>query len=624
MTSSQFANTNRPGSDESAAGTTRSAAAGTSRAPLGPLILGPENAVHQPGNATPQYPPVPADDADPAVLSVDSGAQLGTLVLGPYALDTPPKDKGALDEGSQKEGDVQPRRATSIEAVLDSVSMSNALLSAASATDVQPSQMSRHGPSRRRVRGTPYPSQTAAPLDPGALHNDQVLSDLPAAVTKTDLPPDYATDAVPAYSARQPLAVGIAALVLLFGGVGAWSVSTTLTGAVVASGMVEVESERQVIQHPDGGVVRAIHVREGDLVAPGDVLVELDGSRIASQLAIVEGQLGELFARRARLEAERDGAATISFPADLLALTAANPVVSDKLQGERALFTARAEAMELQTSLVAEQNRQIENRIKGIEAQLEAARTETGLLESQLEDQQGLLDRGLTPLGQVLELQRALAELKGRVGSFEAEIAGLRGEAAGNEITLLQAKTQRREDAVATLRDLEFSQIELAERRLELIETLSRLEIRAPGEGVVYDSQVFALQSVVQPGAPLMYIVPQEQPLVITARVASVNISEVYVGQEASLRFAAFDQQLVPELNATVQRISADVLRDENSGEIFYEVEILPAEGELAKLGEQTLVPGMPVDAFIRTRERSALTYLLEPFAVFFSRAFRE
>jgi len=438
------------------------------------------------------------------------------------------------------------------------------------------------------------------------------------------LTPDLTNDTAPTWSARQPLGVGIAGLVLLLGGVGAWSVNTTLTGAVVASGMIEVESDRQVIQHPDGGVVRAIHVREGDRVTPGDVLVELDGAQIGSQLAIVEGQLGELVARRARLEAERDGTSEIDFPPDLLGLAAANPGVSDKFQGERALFTARVEALELQTSLVSEQNRQIDNRIKGIEAQLEAARTETGLLDSQLADQQQLLDRGLTQLGQVLDLQRALAELKGRIGSFEAEIAGLRGQAAGNGITLLQVKTQRREDAVTTLRDLEYSQIELSERRLGLIETLSLLEIRAPVEGIVYDSQVFALRSVVQPGAPLMYIVPQDQPLVVTARFASVNIDEVFVGQDVSLRLAAFDQRLVPELMGTVQRISADVLRDESTGETFYEATILPVEGELAKLGLRTLMPGMPVDAFIRTRERSALTYLVEPFTVFFSRSFRE
>jgi HlyD family secretion protein len=288
------------------------------------------------------------------------------------------------------------------------------------------------------------------------------------------------------------------------------------------------------------------------------------------------------------------------------------------------LFTARVEALKLQTNLVAEQNRQIVNRIAGIEAQLEAALTQTGLLESQLADQKELLDRGLTQSSQVLNLQRELAELKGRIGAFEAEIAGLRGEAAGNGITLLQVETQRREDAVTMLRDLEFSQIELFERRIDLIETLSRLAIRSPVEGVVYNSQVFALQSVVQPAEPLMYIVPQNQPLVVNVRVHSINIDEIYIGQDVSLRFAAFDQRRVSELNGHVQRISADVMRDDGTGETFYEATILPAEGELEKLGEHTLVPGMPVDAFIRTRERSALTYLVEPFTSFFGRAFRE
>lgn len=467
------------------------------------------------------------------------------------------------------------------------------------------------------------PAEAAAP--DGGLRRRRAGTDRPPT---PPVPPATArrpaTPPPEAWSARLPLGVGIFALILLVGGLGAWSFGTTLSGAVVAPGMVEVESNRQVIQHPDGGVVRAINVRDGDRVAPGEVLVELDGTRLASQLAIVEGQLGELSARQARLIAERDGDTEIAFPADLMALAAGDPVIAEKLEGERALFTARVDALDLQTGLVAEQNRQIDNRIRGIEAQLEAARTQLGLLESQLADRERLLDQGLTQAEQVLDLQREQAELRGRIGQFEAEIAGLRGEAAGNGITLLQVQTQRREEAVTVLRDLEYSRIELAERRLDLIETLSRLEVRAPVEGIVYNSQVFAVQSVVQAAQPLMYIVPQDQPLVITARVNATNIDEIYIGQPVSLRLAAFDQRLVPELEGVIQRVSADVIRDENTGESYYEAAIVPGPGELDKLGDRPLVPGMPVDALIRTRDRAAITYLTEPFTAFFARAFRE
>ena len=428
----------------------------------------------------------------------------------------------------------------------------------------------------------------------------------------------------PAWGAGLPLLVGNLALVLLIGGFGLWSVAATLTGAVLAPGMIELESNRQIVQHADGGVVSAIRVRDGDVVQPGEVLIEIDGTRLSSQLAVVEGQLGEIAARRARLLAERDGDAEVTFSDGLLTLAAANPEIAEMLNDERALFTARGEALQLQSGLVDEQNKQIENRITGVQSQLDAARTQVGILEEQLADQEQLLERGLTQAAQVLDLRRQLAELNGRIGQFEAEIAGLRGEIAGNGIALLQARTQRREEAVSLLRDLAFSEIELTERRLDLIETLSRLEVRAPVGGVVYNSRVFALQSVVQPADALMYIVPQDQPLIVRARVGSIDIDEVYVGQDVLLRVSAFDQRAVPELNGRVARVSADVIREEGSGESYYEAAIVLAPGELDRLGDNVLVPGMPVEAYIRTRERSALAYLTEPFTAFFGRAFRE
>ena len=428
----------------------------------------------------------------------------------------------------------------------------------------------------------------------------------------------------PAWSARLPLMVGNLALLLLIGGFGVWSVAATLTGAVLAPGMIEVESNRQVVQHPDGGVVKAIRVRDGDTVQQGDVLIELDGASLASRLAVVVGQLGEISARRARLLAERDGDPEVTFPDQLLTLAAANPEVAEMLDDERALFNARREALRLQSGLVEEQNKQIENRISGVQSQLDAALSQVTILEEQLADEERLLERGLTQAAQVLDLRRQLAELKGRIGQFEAEIAGLRGEIAGNGIALVQAQTKRREEAVSQLRDLAFGEIELTERRQDLIETLARLEVRAPVDGVVYNSRVFALQSVVQPADPLMSIVPQDQPLIVRARVGSIDIDEVYVGQDVLLRFSAFDQRQVPELNGRVARVSADVIRDEATGESYYEADITLAAGELERLGDNPLVPGMPVEAYIRTRERSALAYLTEPLTAFFNRAFRE
>lgn len=421
-----------------------------------------------------------------------------------------------------------------------------------------------------------------------------------------------------------PLYTGILAILVLVGGLGVWGVRANIAGAVVTSGMIEVESNRQVIQHPDGGVVGEIFVKDGDVVEAGDVLIVLDGTRLQSELAIVNGQLQEIAARQARLEAERDGATEIDFGEEITALAETDPDTRDQIEGEAALFNARREALTQEIALLGEQNEQIDNRVVGIEAQLEALRAQEELIGQELEDQQALLDQQLTQASRVLDLQRQKADLLGQIGRLESEIAELRGQSASNEIELLQLETRRREEAVSELRDMQFRQVELLERRSALKETISRLDVRAPVGGIVYNSQVFAVQSVVQPAEPLMYIIPQDQPLVVSARINAINIDEVFVGQEAALRFSAFDQREMPEIKGQLSRISADVILDEATGLNYYATEILPYEEELTVLGDQKLLPGMPVEVFIRTSDRTAFEYLTQPLMNFFNRAFRE
>ena len=438
------------------------------------------------------------------------------------------------------------------------------------------------------------------------------------------VPPPAPSEPGPSWGARLPMVAGLTALVLLVGGLGAWSVQARIAGAVVTSGMIQVESNRQVVQHPEGGVVGAILVREGDSVAAGDVLVRLDGSRQQAEFDIVEGQLRELAARQARLRAERDGDDEIRFDPTLLALAAADPQVAENVAGERALFTARLEAMAQEARLLDEQNTQIDNRVAGIEAQLSALGEQFALMDTEVENQESLLARQLTQAARVSELQRERAGLRGQIGRLEAEIAELRGQAARNEIARLQLETRRREEAVTGLRDLQFREIELMQRRQILQETLSRLDIRAPVSGLVYDSRIFALQSVIRPADPLMYIVPQDQPLVVQARVEALAIDQVHRGQEASLQFSAFDLRQTPEVIGVVTRISADAITEERTGISYYAIEILPLEGELAKLEDAALLPGMPVEVFLQTGERSPLTYLTQPLTSYFNRAFRE
>ncbi|SLN32421.1 Type I secretion system membrane fusion protein PrsE [Roseovarius albus] len=431
-------------------------------------------------------------------------------------------------------------------------------------------------------------------------------------------------DPVKVWRATGPLVAGAIALVALIGGLGVWSIKARLSGAVVSQGMIEVETNRQVVQHPDGGVVGAILIDESDEVRKGDILIRLDGRQLRSELAIVNGQLYEIATRKSRLEAERDSAGEIEFPPELLEIAKRDEEIDRMMQGGRTLFEARKQSLEQEARLLSEQNNQIDKRIEGINAQLDSLQVQSDLMQSELDGQKELLKNQLIQASRVNELKREHAGLTGQIGRLEAEIAELRGQATSNDIALLQLKTERREEAVTTLRDLQFREIELVERRIDLEDTLSRLDIRSPMDGIVYNLQVFAEQSVVRAAEPLLYIIPQDQDLIVSTKIEAVNVNNVYVGQEASLRFPGLDQSEIPELRGEVTRVSADVVKDENTGMNYYNAEIMPFEEELAKLGDEKLLPGMPVDTFIETTERSALAYLIEPMTVFFRRAFRE
>ena len=359
----------------------------------------------------------------------------------------------------------------------------------------------------------------------------------------------------PKWPAGAPLAAGIVAALLLGGGFGVWSVTTRLAGAVVAPGQVEVLSNRQVIEHPDGGVVGEILVKDGDRVAAGQVLLRLDGTRTRSELAIVTGQLKDLAARRARLEAERDGLDSVTFSPQVQAWAAEDPAFAAEVASERTLFRARLQALQQQTDLLSQQNSQIANRILGTQAQLDAVQEQVKLVSAALADQKTLLAQGLAQAARVLDLERELANQQGQAGQLGAQIAELKGETTANEISVLQLTTKRREEAVTQLRDIEAKQVQLAEQQLALNDTLSRLDIRAPVSGIVYGSKVFALHSVVRPADPLMYIIPQDQPLVVAARVAATHVDDIHPDQPVSLSFPSFDQHLTLPITGHIEKI---------------------------------------------------------------------
>ncbi len=429
----------------------------------------------------------------------------------------------------------------------------------------------------------------------------------------------------PRFRMRMPMAVGLVALVTLVGGFGTWSAMTEISGAVVASGQIEVERNRQVVQHPDGGVVEGILVDEGDTVRADQVLIRLDAGEMRSELAIVEGQLFELMARRGRLEAERDEADAPVFDSLLLERADISAEVRGLIDGQLRLFEARRESAETEAGQLRRRAEQIGNQIEGIDAQQTALTRQLSLIEEELSDQQSLLDRGLAQTSRVLSLQREEARLSGLVGELTAQRAEAQGRITEIEIEILNLRSRRREEAITRLRDLQFRELELSERRRTLVERLRRMEVRAPVAGIIYGLQVFAPRSVIRAADPLLYIVPQDRPLVIAARVAPIHIDQVYPGQDVTLRFSAFDQRSTPELFGQVTQVSADIFTDEATQNAYYRAEITLSEAEQDRLPDDlVLVPGMPVEAFIRTDDRTPIAYLLKPLTDYFSKAFRE
>ncbi|MDG1864180.1 MAG: HlyD family type I secretion periplasmic adaptor subunit [Yoonia sp.] len=423
------------------------------------------------------------------------------------------------------------------------------------------------------------------------------------------------------WSTRGPMTLGLLALLLLVGGFGTWAVMAQITGAVIASGQIEVDRNRQVIQHPDGGVVAEIVVDEGDTVAEGDLLIRLDASILQSELAVVEGQLFEIMARRGRLDAERDGVDDISFDPVLVAA----PTGPELMEGQKRLFEARLESTERATEQLDIQRAQIASQLEGIAAQQSALATQSTLLGKELGDQQKLLDQQLVQASRVLALQRDEASLLGRMGELTAAAAQAAERMTEIEIQVLTLATTRREEAITRLRDLQYNELELSERRRTLTRQLDRLDMRAPVSGIVYGLQVFAPRSVIRPADPVMFLIPQDRPLVIATRVRPTDIDQIHLGQDVTLRFSAFDQRRTPELMGTVTLVSADIFQDDATGMSYYQTEVQLNEGEIARLPEDMiLIPGMPVEAFVRTADRSPMDYLLKPLADYFAKAFRE
>ena len=425
------------------------------------------------------------------------------------------------------------------------------------------------------------------------------------------------------WSTKGPLALGLSALVLLIVGLGVWAVTTNIAGAVITSGLIEVETNRQIVQHPNGGVIAEILVDDGDAVDSGDILIRFDDEFLQSDLTVITEQLFEIMARKARLMAERDDADTVDFNQVLLDGNK-NSVVVELVAGQNNLFLARRDSLAREEALLNERGLQIEEQIIGAEAQREALTRQQELIDDELVDETSLLAKGLSQAGTVRALQREAARMKGQAAGLVATIAERRGRIAEIQIEGLRLHASRREEAITTLRDLQYREIELRETQRSLQETLQRMDVRAPTSGIVFGNQFHALRSVVRGADTIMYIIPQDTPLVIATRIPAIHIDQLYVGQIASLHFSAFDMRTTPVILGKITKISPDVFIDDVTGEIYYSAEIIPDDAEMVKLDGLGVLPGMPVEAFLKTADRTPLEYLAKPLADYFGRAFRE
>jgi HlyD family secretion protein len=421
---------------------------------------------------------------------------------------------------------------------------------------------------------------------------------------------------------RQTLA-GLVAVGALFGGFGVWAATTTLSGAVIAAGQVVVETNVKKVQHPTGGVVGEIRVQDGDQVAAGDLLLRLDETVTRANLSMVAKQLDQFEARNARLTAERDGLREIKFPTSLLERKD-NSDVAEVLVGERGLFDARRVAMEGQRSQLTERTAQLREEIRGLDAQVTSKRQQITLINQELEGVQKLYNQNLVPITRLTTLQREASRLHGEEGQLIAQIASSKGRIAETELQIIQIGLDLRREVATEQREVQAKIGEFTERKVTAEDQLKRIDIRAPQNGYVHQLAVHTVGGVINPGEPLMLIVPKADTLVVEARIAPHEIDQVRPGQIVTLRFSAFNSRTTPEILGVLSRVSADLTREQQTNMAYYTARITISDDEIKKLEDKVLLPGMPVEAFIQSGSRTALSYLIKPFEDQVMRAFRE
>ncbi|WP_291688711.1 HlyD family type I secretion periplasmic adaptor subunit [Bradyrhizobium sp.] len=424
-------------------------------------------------------------------------------------------------------------------------------------------------------------------------------------------------------SIRLHLIIGLAVVVVLAGGLGGWAATAEISGALIAPGSIVVESNVKKVQHPTGGVVGEVRARDGDVVKAGDVVVRLDDTVTKASLAIVTKNLDGLWARAARLEAEQQGLDRIVFPPMLLD-RANDPDVKNVMASESKLFEVRTTGRIGQKAQLRERVAQLHEEIAGLEAQERAKDKEIALVEKELVGVRTLYDQHLVQMTRLTTLERDAARLSGERAQYIASRAQARGKITETELQVIQVDKDMVSDVSKDLRETNDKIGEFVERKVTAEDQLRRIDIRAPQDGMVEQSTVHTVGGVITAGDAIMMIVPQADDLQVEAKVNPQDIDKLQIGQKTLLRLSAFNQRTTPELNGIVTRVSPDVTTEQRTGQSYYTIRVKMPPEEVARLGEVKLIPGMPVEAFVQTGDRTLLSYLIKPLKDQLMRAFRE
>jgi HlyD family secretion protein len=425
------------------------------------------------------------------------------------------------------------------------------------------------------------------------------------------------------FSIKRHLLVGLSVVILLAGGLGGWASTAQISGALIAPGSIVVESNVKKVQHPTGGVVGEVRAHDGDLVKAGDIVVRLDDTVTKASLAIVTKNLDGLWARAARLEAEQRGLDKITFP-PMLTDRASDPEVKAVMASEAKLFEVRVNGRTGQKAQLRERIVQLNEEIAGLSAQEKAKDQEIELVQKELAGVSDLYDKHLVQISRLTTLQRDAARLSGERAQYIASRAQAKGKITETELQIIQVDKDVVSDVSKDLRETNDKIGEFVERKVTAEDQLRRVDIRAPQDGMVLQSSVHTVGGVITAGDAIMLIVPQADDLQVEAKVAPQDIDKLQVGQKTLLRLSAFNQRTTPELNGVVTRVSPDTTTDQRTGQSTYTIRVSMPAAEIARLGDVKLIPGMPVEAFVQTGDRTLLSYLIKPLNDQLMRAFRE